>query len=882
MEQLVHLRLKSIYKAFKQSSTEANMAASAQALSSSEWFDDEGPTEEAEALVMAAAAASALVPSVKQLEAKSRRVRSRTISEYKASVEEYERKVKRADDAAAALLAELEEEEQAEKSKKKKKKKKKDRQQSKKDEGIQIEPSATSSCNEASSHNEVTSDPQIENRTSRAQVASSISVDANESNVEVTPTKGMKSESVDPLEEKFRRLSEAEDTEGLDELLSSVKGVPGKAVLRKNIKKALKRIRTSLENTENVQLKDDGFIPVSEALVPPANDARAGTETPVESEYDPRVAELLKTISYTHNNTPNAGNRSKVPNPKGSSECILHMAPVIVGWVIGKGGQRIREMMEESGARIWIDQESMKPEEPRVVYVSGNRRNVDVAIKMIKDLISRAPAETPKSAQSTSALEANNTKPPKTGASGKVPGVPKDFAANSETFQLKPRDSLALCPTKTKHEITCDPRFVPLLIGRRGWTIKNIQDASGARIDIDQTVTPRKITISGSETSVEIAKGMVGDVLSYPQSQLHGTDDGDKEQFESLPSVNPGPDVTSSQALETEDLQLPPTSEILAGDNKDAVSATSSLSSTPEPNMVMKALNQSNADDMLLSSSGNGPYLPMNAPVGNFQPPRHVSKNPFEQDPPATSLASDVRKVPFGSIGSEPGPVYGAPVALYEPQPLASAASEISPLIPPRQLNSYNSSAFQTIGHGPVPGVQNPPPLVNPQIDGQGPVADNLLPGIWGRASVPDAGGSSEFGLAAAVDFLNNNQTSLPRKSQTTGGIGEPLRTSGLVHQSHIGTESMFRDAPMKDESNIVDSLFGPSGSKTENSELITGLDGLGIGASNNASSMWSQETREADIVDSIPGLSSLLSDPEPLSGFSDPDHSRFAWRSST
>jgi hypothetical protein len=67
------------------------------------------------------------------------------------------------------------------------------------------------------------------------------------------------------------------------------------------------------------------------------------------------------------------------------------MSPTVVGWVIGKGGQRIRDMMEESGAKIWIDQESMGAKDARVVYVSGKRSAVDAAVRMVKDLIAKAP-----------------------------------------------------------------------------------------------------------------------------------------------------------------------------------------------------------------------------------------------------------------------------------------------------------------------------------------------------------------------------------------------------------------------------------------------------------------------------------------------------------
>jgi hypothetical protein len=68
-------------------------------------------------------------------------------------------------------------------------------------------------------------------------------------------------------------------------------------------------------------------------------------------------------------------------------------------------------------------------------------------------------------------------------------------------------------------EFRCDPRFVALLIGRRGWTVKNIQVESGANLRIDQYVDPPQIIISGNVESVQKAEQMVRDVLKYPHAR---------------------------------------------------------------------------------------------------------------------------------------------------------------------------------------------------------------------------------------------------------------------------------------------------------------------------------------------------------------------------
>eukprot|EP00977_Amphora_coffeiformis_P011300 scaffold2720_cov173-Amphora_coffeaeformis.AAC.7 len=915
MEQLVHLRLKSIYKAFKQSSNSSALGASARSLKKNDLFPDDAPTEDAEALMMAAAAASALTPSQKTTEPRDKYDRTSRISEHKVSKEEYAKKVKRADDAAAALLAELDEEEQVEKSKKskKKKKKKKEKQHAKQEKDTRQEEDASSShyMSSFNEHDKGLKELQDDND-SHSRKSSTASLDAYDEvileehllNSSITGTK-------DAQEVDFERLEDMEDVEGLEGLLLSVKGVPGKAALRKNIKKALKRLRVPPEQQGNTPAVDDSaFIPVEDHLASHSQEVCSGAETPVQNDDDPRVAELLQIVSYTHNKTPNGGNRTKIPNPKGSSECIMNMAPTIVGWVIGKGGQRIRDLMEESGARIWIDQESMKPQDPRVVYVSGSRKNVDSATRMIKDLIAKTPAETPKSLQSTPVAEASNGNSNNKGITTtgeKGPGVPKDFSSGGTTFQLQPRETLGVTSTKTKHEMTCDPRFVPLLIGRRGWTIKNIQDSSGARIDIDQTVTPRKITISGDEKSVEIAKGMVGDVLSYPQSQLHGAGgEGDPYEKPAIVSgrnekqevvralanpvsdpVSPTPPLASSP---------PPATEIVAGDGKDIVSASSSLSSTPEPTVLKGSIG-----DSLHSSSTRNPGLPSN-PMGTYHP-GPINNNPFAHDSAHDVLAnkgaaapafpSSTTEVPFGQGGHLYGHSHAHAIVGQSFE--RSAQGQFPPVLGKSGPTQFTTSAFQAARQAPtVPLVS---PVANRPVVDARTEADNVLPDIWNPSrTIPggDPGGSGEFGLAAAVDFLQHSQppprpmgatrpdqplNDIPPLPSSLSGVFQPGRP--LTTPPTIGQSSMFNTPAVRDDSNIVDSLFGPAEPSRGDVGLIAGLEGLAIGPSTEVSSLWANGGDTDNETNDILGLDGLLSDPEPSAGFSEPDHSRFAWGSS-
>lgn len=401
--------------------------------------------------------------------------------------------------------------------------------------------------------------------------------------------KNIKNESkIDEIERSLADLVSSGDLEGIEKLLTKMKGVPGRAALRKNAKKAVKRIKEERAASAVKQVQTQTHTHVENAHSAEVG----GTGADNRGYFGYRAPEpLLKVVSKN--------NRVTTPGQTPRYECVMHMAPSVVGWVIGKGGQRIRDLMEDSGAKVWIDQDSMGPNDMRVVYVSGNKKSIDSAVTMVKDLVAKAPVggTTHSTGVPTSVHSMNDTSsvtstrssltstpvsivqnftqqvPPmaekpsfsptkKTEHTHEEHRLPK---ASKETLSSKPNPSLATNPTISKvpvdqlppaqmplppgilsgvdlampnsshmnlkeeepkptravHELTCEPRFVALLIGRRGWTVKQIQDTSGARVDIDQTVNPRRIIISGEVDQVQHAVNLVRGVLSYPHAKQH-------------------------------------------------------------------------------------------------------------------------------------------------------------------------------------------------------------------------------------------------------------------------------------------------------------------------------------------------------------------------
>jgi hypothetical protein len=950
MEQLVHLRLKSIYKAFKQSSSGRSssdsgggpLAPSSRIEELNDGDDDEIPdlvdgsehcsTDDPQTLLQAAASAAKMVA------AEARHEHDHVSAE--ENVARYMEEKEKADAAAADLLAELEEEENLIQTKKSKKKRKKARLHAKKEEEVVVvrkhdddvdvdeDADATSTADSTELDQKPAAEATQEDLSVEEEVVESID-DAAEppSDVPDGVDLGDKFEEkeikvdplTDPLEQKLCVLVADADIDGLEELLGSIKGVPGRAALRKNAKKALKRLRLEENGSDALDLQSESH----EVVI----DNRSGADTPTfEAETSGATSDLLKVVSYMHNKpaaqpAATGNSRPRSASTAGRSECVMHMAPFIVGWVIGKGGQRIRDLMEESGARVWIDQDSMGVQDPRIVYVSGNRSNVDVAVQMIKELVSKAPAGTPVSRRNTPLQDttALSKHPP---TSSKPPLMPDstDMMAHGERLGLKPRENVSSSEAphrpsvqvetsgRSKHVMTCDPRFVPLLIGRRGWTIKHIQDSSGARVDIDQTVTPRKITLSGSEDNVQIAIRMVSDVLSYPHSQLQGAVEGEgptesngESQVPHMPSDihevvgmqrdHPTPVQHMSPAVSAElrPHSPPPSSLILTGDAKSTISASSSLSSTPEPSMSAAAkgpYHQVAPGPMLPPAYGPGQFAPSRndmAPssFNRMQPPSPMGNGPmsnapifpaglgmptqeslFGPPPPSTDFLQ--QQVQIGPVGGpmipeqHHGNHMGQAPQSYAPRqdmpPFHQApAHGFGPIPGNNQMPMHQHSAFHPSQQGFQMSTPESQRSVLNDIGEPGNRSGPSPGGMWdlpsphhgAESSMPQLPGSQGFRLDAAVDFLEHSKqqrsNSIPLPTGVNGllgisGHGVESAPIGLVRKHSSPPEMLHRTG---DESLMVDSLFAPAETGRNDSNILTGLQGLSISDEDLGGGLW-------------------------------------------
>ncbi|KAK1741881.1 hypothetical protein QTG54_007454, partial [Skeletonema marinoi] len=539
-----------------------------------------------------------------------------------------------AEAAAAALLAELDKEDASAVSKKKKKKKKKEKKKDSASEPEQLKPNsiaekeyasspsqkkrsdkkASAAKNTSRESDEDSSDDEINfeqlvGRTKGSTKASK-KKDRKEADVEekVTATpiisKPKVLEPVPPVEtstdfdKELAILLSNDDEQGLEIFLDKLRGVPGLGAARKTAKKALKRIKEAKEpalfEEDEPPFENITGITVVESERKSSKNANKGasqgqssrvkhtTSTtgtdPTNASSSAQQEPLLRVVSRTPSNTASSSTRGCTSNSASApasarGECVMHMSPLVVGWVIGKGGQRIRDMMEESGAKIWIDQESMAADEARVVYVSGKRSSVDSAVRMVKDLVAKAPfaastTQTPTpnkldaasdeiAAATSTVLKTDSAEEPPSfaAATASAPSTPapatksattQDVPVSKRGWAASQTQNAAVSPTKSptvsipsqsnistqapaaasivpqisdnvRKEFACHAHYVSQLVA--AGIINVIQAESGASVLVDQSGVSSKIVIHGQTVNVNKAEQFLRNAINSEKAR---------------------------------------------------------------------------------------------------------------------------------------------------------------------------------------------------------------------------------------------------------------------------------------------------------------------------------------------------------------------------
>ncbi|XP_059640484.1 uncharacterized protein LOC132282735 [Cornus florida] len=248
------------------------------------------------------------------------------------------------------------------------------------------------------------------------------------------------------------------------------------------------------------QSPDSGHAPSSyNSVPPPVDDFQIAKQRAQEI-----AARLFNNVEAKRPRVENGGGGFDSNDNSGQKHMFSNMAPSSipvsygqpgtskkidipngrVGVIIGKGGETIKNLQLQSGARIQVTRDmDADPNSPtRMVELMGTPEQIAKAEQLINETLAEA----------------------ETGGSGTVSRRLTGHQAGGEQFVMK-------IPNNK----------VGLVIGKGGETIKNMQASTGARIQViplhlppGDTSTERIVQIDGTSEQIESAKQLVNEVIS--------------------------------------------------------------------------------------------------------------------------------------------------------------------------------------------------------------------------------------------------------------------------------------------------------------------------------------------------------------------------------
>ncbi|KAG1714858.1 putative ATP-dependent RNA helicase DDX43 [Nymphon striatum] len=196
-----------------------------------------------------------------------------------------------------------------------------------------------------------------------------------------------------------------------------------------------------------------------------------------------------------------------------SNSFELRIPKNTVGMVIGKGGSKIRELQETSGAHINIEKGGAGDynDTQTSVMISGDDDCIQHAKDLINSLISERDSDSQTGFQRQRRNEASNYGDEVIGRGAHNNGT------NSENDSQMYRES-------NSFELRIPKNTVGMVIGKGGSKIRELQETSGAHINIeksgagDYNDTQTLVTISGDNDCIQHAKDLINSLISERDS----------------------------------------------------------------------------------------------------------------------------------------------------------------------------------------------------------------------------------------------------------------------------------------------------------------------------------------------------------------------------
>uniref|UniRef100_A0A8B9RJC5 Poly(rC) binding protein 2 n=1 Tax=Astyanax mexicanus TaxID=7994 RepID=A0A8B9RJC5_ASTMX len=270
------------------------------------------------------------------------------------------------------------------------------------------------------------------------------------------------------------------------------------------------------ESVKKMREESGARINISEGNCPERIITLAGPTTAIFKAFSMIIDKLEEDISSSMSNStatskPPVTLRIVVP----ASQC---------GSLIGKGGCKIKEIRESTGAQVQVAGDMLPNSTERAITIAGTPLSIIECVKQICVVMLESPPKgvtipyRPKPSGSPVIFAGGQAYAVQGQHAIPQPDLTKlhQLAMQQSPFPLAPTGMDASAQTGS-HELTIPNDLIGCIIGRQGAKINEIRQMSGAQIKIANPVegsNDRQVTITGSPASISLAEYLINARLS--------------------------------------------------------------------------------------------------------------------------------------------------------------------------------------------------------------------------------------------------------------------------------------------------------------------------------------------------------------------------------
>ncbi|CAI5686679.1 hypothetical protein ABVT39_012404 [Epinephelus coioides] len=276
------------------------------------------------------------------------------------------------------------------------------------------------------------------------------------------------------------------------------------------------------ESVKKMREESGARINISEGNCPERIITLAGPTTAIFKAFSMIIEKLEEDISSSMTNStatskPPVTLRIVVP----ASQC---------GSLIGKGGCKIKEIRESTGAQVQVAGDMLPNSTERAITIAGTPQSIIECVKQICVVMLESPPKgvtipyRPKPSGSPVIFAGGQSS-----SAAISPQLTKlhQLAMQQSPFPIAPSNQgftgMDASAQTSSHEMTIPNDLIGCIIGRQGAKINEIRQMSGAQIKIANPVdgsTDRQVTITGSPASISLAEYLINARLSSEATGL--------------------------------------------------------------------------------------------------------------------------------------------------------------------------------------------------------------------------------------------------------------------------------------------------------------------------------------------------------------------------